>query len=306
MRVVIALGGNMLLRKGQKPSIATQQKNLKRSLTHLLPLFQSSEVVITHGNGPQVGNILIRVEESLGKAYALPLDVCVAESEGELGYLIQQGLHGVLARKGIQRNIIGVLTQVVVDGDDPAFMKPTKPIGPYLKPLQVRAYRKKGLAVGKTAKGYRRVVASPMPLEILEKKSILQFLSKKNIIIAAGGGGIPVVKKGKQYVGVEAVIDKDHASAVLAHAIGADLLVLVTDVPYAYLNYRNNQKPIRRVSKKEMQNYFDAGHFLSGSMGPKVGAALTFLRKKGRKVLITDPPTLSKALQGKGGTIITS
>lgn len=274
-------------------------------LQHILG--DEQQLLITHGNGPQVGFILTRVEEALGKAYALPLEVCVAESEGEIGYVLQQTLHNLTRGR---RAVATVLTQVVVDRNDPAFSCATKPVGPWFDSQQVAALQRAGIELVFDADGRgRRVVASPRPLEIVEISVIEQMLKLGVIVIAAGGGGIPVVKlEGKQQgqlEGVEAVVDKDLATALLAIGVNADQLVLVTGVEGVYRNFgASNAQLLHRTHPDELESLQAQGHFPVGSMGPKVEAAIQFVRATGKPAIICQPKDLAAAIAAQAGTIV--
>ena len=308
-KVVVALGGNSLIKKGEKPTISNQFKNTTNTLKALLQLINNkNKLVITHGNGFQVGNILIRVEQSLGKAYAIPLEVCVAESQGELGYLIEQSLQNILVKNKIKIPVVSILTQVIVNKKDSAFKNPTKPIGPFYTKYQANKLKKKGFkVVEQIGRGWRKVVASPKPEEIDDIKIIDTLLKNNSIVIAAGGGGVPVIKeKGKILHGVPAVIDKDLASACLANSINAKTLIILMSEPQAYLNYKKkNQKPIRTLTTKQAKEYLKQGQFPQGSMGPKIQAAINFIKKGGKQTIITSASHLKKALESKSGTTIT-
>ena len=293
MKIVIALGGNALLKKGDKQNISTQLSNARKALKSLLPIMKKNKTVITHGNGPQVGNILIRVARSKGRAYPIPLDVAVAESEGELGYIIEQSLLNLEPRV----NAVSILTQVQVDKKDKAFNDPAKPVGPFFR------QKKKGMKED-AGKGYRLVVPSPEPLRIIECNSIKKLLDSGFIVIAAGGGGIPVIKVKEGFKGIEAVIDKDKASSCLANDIDADTLLILTDVPCAYTDFRGKKRPIRSISANEAEHLLDQGEFAEGSMKPKIEAAIKFLNKKGRTAIITNPSKALEALRGGAGTTI--
>ncbi len=298
MLAVIALGGNALLQKGEKLSIETQEKNIRNAVKSIKEIAKRHSIVLTHGNGPQVGNIMIQVEAALGKAYPVPLHIAVAESEGEIGYLLEQALYNEL-----KKPIVSILTQVIVDKNDAAFKKPTKPIGPYYSKKEMTILRKKGYIMKKINGGYRRVVASPKPLRVVEAPVIRKLASMNVIAIAAGGGGIPVYKKHGLH-GIDAVIDKDLASACLAKSIGAKILLILTDVPCAYLNYgKKNQKAINKISMKEAKQLLAEGQFPAGSMGPKIEAAIGFA-EAGGKTIITNFSSLHSALKGKAGTTI--
>ncbi|MFH0949406.1 MAG: carbamate kinase [Candidatus Aenigmatarchaeota archaeon] len=303
--IVIALGGNALLRSSEKPTVSGQFSNAANAMKKIVSLARKYRLVITHGNGPQVGNILIRSEAALGKAYSLPLSVCVAESQGEIGYMIEQCLQNELAKRKIKKPVVSVLTQVLVDKNDPAFRNPTKFVGPFYNKKQAAMMKKKGLIIKKDSnRGFRRVVPSPKPLKIIEADTIKQLV-RNSIVIAAGGGGIPVYSKNGLH-GIDAVIDKDMASACLAKSIGAKLMINITGVRKVALNYEKpSQKSLTKMNIKEAKKYLNEGHFPPGSMGPKIEAAIDFLEHGGKKVIITSPGFLGKAIRGKDGTIIT-
>lgn len=304
MLIVIALGGNALLRRGEK-TMAAQFRNAAQAADPIAEISKRHRIVLTHGNGAQIGNILIRNELALGKAYKLPLSVAVAESQGEIGYVIEQSLMNVLQKKKIRKPVVSLLTQVIVDKNDPAFKNPTKPVGPFYSKKQAAKMRRRGLKIENFGDGWRRVVPSPKPKQILECKTIRDLAKKGNIVIAAGGGGIPVYREKGKMSGVDAVIDKDRASSVLAAGIKADAMLLLTGVDYVYLNYRkNNQRAIKKITLKEAEEYKKQGHFHTGSMLPKIEAAVSFIKHGGKKVIITSPSKAKKALQGKAGTLI--
>lgn len=306
-RVVLALGGNAFMATGRPLTMAGQLQFAHRALSALLPMLnQQTQLVITHGNGPQVGQILARVELALGHAYPLPLEVCVAESEGELGYVLEQTLYNLLAEQGCTRPIASLLTQVIVDATDPAFAHPTKPIGVFYQREQAEALTRAGFRLMEDAgRGYRRVVPSPRPLEIVELDVIRRLLELGVIVIAAGGGGIPVVRHDNQLQGVEAVVDKDLTAALLADRLDAQRLVILTDVPYACRWHRtSNEAPICRTDVAEVQRYIGEGHFAPGSMLPKMQAAAEFVTGSGRQAIITNLDSLAGAIQGAAGTIV--
>ncbi|MDP3917391.1 MAG: carbamate kinase [Nanoarchaeota archaeon] len=306
-KIVIALGGNSLIKKGQKPTISNQFKNTQKTLEQLIPIIKNNKVVITHGNGFQVGNILIRVEESLGKAYSIPLEICVAESQGELGYMIEQNLQNILNEQKIKRPVVSILTQVIVDKNDKAFKNPTKPIGPFYTKSQAERLKKDGFSITEQkGRGYRKVVASPIPKYIDDIKIIDTLLKNNIIVIAAGGGGVPVIKEKNKLKGVHGVIDKDLASACLATSINASVLIILTGEPCAYLNYKkSNQKQIRNLTIIQAKRYLKENHFPPGSMGPKIQSAINFITSGGKKVIITSSGNLKKAMKGQAGTTIT-
>jgi carbamate kinase len=263
-------------------------------------------VVLSHGNGPIVGNILIRNEAVRDQIPPMPLDVCGADSQGGIGYMMQQALQNELRRVGVDRTVVTVVTQVVVDERDPAFRRPTKPIGPFYAQERARLLAKeKGWTVTEDAgRGWRRVVPSPRPLEVVEIAAIRRLVSDQAIVIAAGGGGIPVSRQWDgSYHGVEAVIDKDLASSLLARLLGCEVLCIVTGVDRVSLHYgKPEQQEIACATAEELLRYAAEGHFPAGSMGPKIQAAVEFVRGGGREVVITSPPRLQDALEGKSGT----
>jgi carbamate kinase len=308
--LVIALGGNALVDAKSKGSVEDHIKNIEITSKMLLPLFEEDyDIVLTHGNGPQVGNILIQNEETAEKVPPMPLDVCVAESQGEIGYLIQQALKNMLRKKGIKKDVVTLVTQVVVDRKDPAFEKPTKPVGPYYTQEHARKLiksKKWKMHEDPGGKGFRRVVASPKPIAVLETRIILQLLLLNQIPIAAGGGGIPVfLKKDGSYIGIEAVIDKDLASARLAIDLKADKFIILTNVPYCYLNFKKkSQIVLREMNLDEAHTYLEQGQFSSGSMGPKVMAAVDYITNGGKEAFITNIENVIQAIEKETGTFI--
>lgn len=303
-KLVISLGGNAFAKAGESMSMSGQFAFAARTLAPLAALLESDrQVLLTHGNGPQVGYILTRVEEALGKAYALPLEVCVAESEGEIGYVLQQTIHNLTSGR---RPVATLLTQVLVDSDDAAFGHPTKPVGPWFEAEQVAALEREGIALVYDEEGRgRRVVASPAPLEIIELAVIRSMLEIGIIVIAAGGGGIPVVDNGGGLQGVEAVVDKDLATAMLATGLEADQMILVTGVPGVYRDFgRDTAQLLSRTHPAELEQLAREGHFPPGTMGPKVEAALQYVRATGRRAVICQPEDLARAIAGEAGTII--
>jgi len=300
----VSLGGNAFARPGGDLTMAGQFEFAARTLAPLAAtLSPDRQLLVTHGNGPQVGYILTRVEEALGKAYSLPLEVCVAESEGEIGYVLQQTLQSLT--RGA-RPVATLLTQVLVDAGDPAFGKPTKPIGPWFEPPQAQALAQAGmdLVYDKAGRG-RRLVPSPAPLAIVELPVIRQLLALGVIVIAAGGGGIPVIDSGKGMEGVEAVVDKDLASALLAIGVGAQQLVMVTGVAGAYTDFDTEKaRLISRTDPEQLAAWQAEGHFPAGTMGPKVEASIRFVRDTGGRAVICQPGDLAAALVGEAGTVV--
>ncbi len=305
--VVLAVGGNALLRPGDRGTAEEQMLRARETAENIYPLLRDFKVVVTHGNGPQVGAILLQNETAKDVVPPMPLDVCGAMSQGQIGYMLEQSFQNILEEKGIDREIVTVLTRVIVDENDPAFENPTKPVGPfYTEEEAKRLAREKGWhVVEDSGRGWRRVVPSPMPIEIVEKKVIRKLLDEGFIAIGVGGGGIPVIRKGRKLMGVEGVIDKDLASAVLARDIGADRLIILTSVDMVYLNFGTpEQRGIERMNVEEARRYMEEGHFKKGSMYPKIMASILYLESGGKEVLITSPEKLQDALRGNGGTWI--
>lgn len=302
--VLIALGGNALIRKGQKGTAEEQFENLKLPMRQIANLSKMYRIAITHGNGPQVGNLLLQ-QESCEGVPKMPLEIMVAQTQGQIGYMIESSLDTALMDIGIYNPyFVTVLTYVVVSEVDPAFKNPTKPIGPYYNEEQAA---KLPYNLIKTSEGYRRVVASPKPLTIVEHREIKKLLEMGFIVICCGGGGIPVVRKGRKFSGVEAVIDKDLASARLAEEIAADVLIIATDVNGAAISYgKPNQKMLRRTTLTQMKHYMQDGHFLTGSMKPKVEAIIQFFQKTENRAIICHLKDIEKALRGEEGTEITT
>jgi len=307
-KAVVAIGGNSILRVGQKGTISEQFANTAETVEHIADMIEASyDLVITHGNGPQVGDMLLRSEKTEELLYPLLLDICDSNTQGSMGYMIQQTLGNVLKKRKIKKSIVTVVTQVVVDRNDPAFKKPTKPIGSFYSKENAERYRKekKWNIIEDAGRGYRRVVPSPEPLEIVENEVIQKLVDDGVIVIAVGGGGIPVVKEKNFLKGVEAVIDKDLASSLLASNINAELLLISTNVEKVFLDYNKpNQKGINRMTVEEAKKYLSEGHFPPGSMGPKIVSGIRFLEKGGKEVIITSPECIGDALKNRTGTHI--
>lgn len=309
---VVAIGGNALLVEGQKGTIAEQIENalaMARQLAKMVKL--GWRVIVTHGNGPQVGFILLRSDRSADILPRLPLDICVADSQGGIGYIIADALQTAMTELGLDATATAVLTRCVVDTADPAFENPTKPIGPFMSKAEAETHRdEEGWhIIEDSGRGYRRVVPSPNPTKVLELNAIKTLVSAGHLVVAAGGGGIPVAEIGDGlYEGVEAVIDKDLASSLLAKELGADLLLISTGVPQVSINFKKpNQRALDEMTLAEARQYMAEGQFPAGSMGPKVQAAMRFLEGgTGSKVLITSPESVIDALDGKTGTWMTS
>ncbi|MBI0583705.1 MAG: carbamate kinase [Methanomassiliicoccus sp.] len=307
---VVAIGGNAILRKGQTPTMENQLGNLKETCRYISAMVASGyDITLSHGNGPQVGDILLQNEAARDQVPPMPLDVCVAESQGLVGYLFQQALTEELAALCCERIVPCVLTRVLVEEHDPAFSSPTKPIGPYYSAEEARRLMgEKGWAMGEDLSrgGWRRVVPSPRPVAIIEAASISRLVhSGDDLVIAGGGGGIPVVRRNGRMEGVEAVVDKDLASACLAKCMGVEELIMLTDVDGAYLDHGTpGERLLGSVSADEAERYLEEGHFPPGSMGPKVEAGIAFVRSGGRRAVITRPELLHTALSSKAGTQI--
>jgi carbamate kinase len=268
---------------------------------------QGWKVAITHGNGPQVGFILLRSELSSNVLHTVPLDSCGADTQGAIGYMIQQCLYNEFKQRRIKKSVASVVTQTLVEKNDPAFQNPTKPIGPFYDKEKAEKYRKeRGWDVMEDAgRGWRRVVPSPIPVKIIEQDVIKSLVNKGIIVIAVGGGGIPVIEQDGRLKGAEAVIDKDYASALLAIGIKADLFLISTAVEKVALNFgKPNQKSLNKITLAEAKKYLEQGHFPAGSMGPKIEAIISYLEQGGKEALITNPENLERALLGKTGTRI--
>ena len=306
--MLLAVGGNSLIRAGEKGTVGEQLENTRRTAAAVLGLIrQEYRLVITHGNGPQVGAALLRSERASDQVPGHPLDVCDATTQGEIGYLLQQSLYNELAKGGLRVPVVTVLTQVVVSRDDPAMQHPSKPIGPFYSRADAEERRRTlgWQIVEDAARGYRRVVPSPEPMDVVELEVIRDLVNDGVLVIAAGGGGIPVMRSNGGFQGVEAVIDKDRASALLASELGVDVFAISPDTDFVYLDYkRPGQRPILRATAAEMAAYLQAGHFPPGNMGPKIESALRFLRNGGKEVVITSYEHLAEAVAGGAGTHI--
>lgn len=307
---IISIGGNTLIRQGERGTIEEQFEHTGKCIASIARMAAGgSNIVITHGNGPIVGNIVIRNEAVKDIIPPMPLYICNADSEGGIGFMIQQSLYNQLNQLNIQRDAATIVTQVVVDEHDPAFSNPTKPIGPfYTKAETEKIQKEKGWAILEDSRrGYRRVVPSPRPLRIIEADVIRKFALDGVMVIAAGGGGVPVIEsEDGSLKGVDAVIDKDLATAVLAHAIGAETFIDLTSIDRVYIHFGEpNQAGLSRLTVSEARQYLAAGEFAPGSMGPKIEAAVEFLEDGGQEVIITMPELLEPTLNGKAGTRIT-
>jgi carbamate kinase len=306
--VVVALGGNAILQRGQKGTFEEQLANVYHTARQLAEMVLSGQwrIVVTHGNGPQVGNILLQQDAAKEVVPPMPMDACGAQSQGLIGYMIQQSLRNILAEKGRSDiPIATVVTQVLVDKDDPAFQNPTKPVGPFYSEEEARKLqREKGWQVVEDAgRGWRRVVPSPDPKAIVEREAIRMLVENRAIVIASGGGGIPVIEEAGKLKGVEAVIDKDLAGERLAEDVGADVFLILTDVDRVRLNYgKPDERPIDRMTAEEGKRYLAEGHFAKGSMEPKVKAAIRFVEAGGERAVIASLDQAVAALAGEAGT----
>ena len=306
---VVAVGGNSLIKDEKHKSVADQYAAACESMHHIADMIQAGwEVVISHGNGPQVGFILRRSELSRHELHEVPLDYCGADSQGAIGYMFQRALDNEFRVRGLAKPVATIVTQTVVDRNDPAFQKPSKPIGSFMTEAdgQVRRAKDGWVVVEDAGRGWRRVVASPIPKRIVEAPAIQALIKTGIVVVAVGGGGIPVIEdEHGDLVGVEAVIDKDFGSALLANMIGADLFVISTAVEKVALNYNKpDQQWLDRLTLAEAKQHFAEGHFAKGSMGPKIQAVVSFLERGGKQALITDPANIGKALAGTTGTWI--
>lgn len=298
--LLIALGGNALIQKGQKGTIEEQFANLRVPIRQIAKLSQDYKIIITHGNGPQVGNLLLQ-QECCTSIPNLPLEILVAQTEGQIGFMIESSLDEELMALGIDyRPLVSLITYVVVDQEDPAFKHPSKPIGPVFTEAEAA---KLEYPTVKTAKGIRRVVASPKPVTIVEKREIKTLIDNDFIVICCGGGGIPVVRHGRMFSGVDAVIDKDLASLCLAREIGVDIFLIATDVDGVMLNYGTaQQQKLKRLTVSGANDYLAQGQFPEGSMSPKVKACVEFIKMGGQRALICAVDAIEKTLHGKAGT----
>lgn len=307
-KIVVALGGNAILT--DDPSAAGQQAALRQTAQYLMDLIkQGNQVIISHGNGPQVGNLLLQQAAGDSEANpAMPLDTCVAMTQGSIGYWLQNEMQKALAEAGIDKSVVSLVTQVVVDPDDPAFKNLTKPVGPFLTQEEAEAAAKEtgDQFVEDAGRGYRKVVASPKPQDIVEAEAIKALVDQDIITISAGGGGVPVVKSGQAYEGVEAVIDKDFASAKLAELVGADYLLILTGVDNVYVNYNQpNQEKLEEVTVDQMKQWISEDQFAPGSMLPKVEAAIEFVENTpDAQAVITSLENVEAFFNGGSATVV--
>lgn len=310
--VVVAIGGNALATDSNTNWVKDQYERICQIAVNIVDIVQGGkDVVITHGNGPQVGFALRRGEIAYEVAgmYPVPLVNCVADTQGGIGYQLQQALTNEFIARGLNKKVATVLTQVEVSASDSSFENPTKPVGSFFTPEQTQEMQKKypdWIMVEDSGRGYRRVVPSPKPIDIVEKDIIKSLIDSGYVVIAVGGGGIPVIKTEiETYKGVDAVIDKDFATSLLADQIDATTLIITTGVPSVYVNFgKSNQKELKNITVKKMNQYVKEGHFAKGSMLPKVEASLVFLEKHNRRVIITDSESLTEAMKENAGTHI--
>lgn len=307
-KIVIAIGGNAIISEGQKGTVEEQYANINKMCPYIADLIEDGyRIILTHGNGPQVGNLLLQSEAAKDKIPVLPIDVCVSETQGQLGYMIKQSLDNLLRERNIKKDVVCVLSRVLVDENDSAFKEPTKPIGPFYSKEEADeiAKTKNYIMVEDSGRGYRRVVPSPRPIDIIEQSSVKTLADNGTIVITVGGGGIPVAEDNGALKGVEAVIDKDYASSLLANQIEADFLVILTGVPQVAINFgKPNQEFLSKMSLEEAKKYYEEGQFPKGSMGPKIEAGIEYLARGGKKVIITSLELLKDAIEGKAGTLI--
>ncbi|MEE2961593.1 MAG: carbamate kinase [Myxococcota bacterium] len=305
---VVAIGGNSLVLDQETGTIPEQFKNARNTCKHLSQIIQEGwDLVLSHGNGPQVGAMLRRSELAAPQIYELPLGVCDANTAGGIGYMLQQVLGNQFSYDGIDKKVVAMVTQVQVSTQDPELSNPSKPIGQFLskEDAQLKIEELGWTMVEDSGRGWRRVVASPKPKKIIEIDAIKALLQSGHVPIAAGGGGVPVVKRGKLLDGLDAVIDKDRTAGLLATQLKADLFIISTGVAYVEVGFHtNNAQKLREIRAPKLRELYDSGEFPKGSMGPKIEAALDFIEQGGKRVLITDPEHLSDGLKGKAGTQI--
>jgi len=306
---LIAFGGNAILPENQKGLQEEQMHQAQKAAELMVQIIKKGyELIVVHGNGPQVGNLLIQMEEAANKIPPFSLDVCDAMTEGSMGFMLEKAIINELRRQSIDKDVATIITQVVVDKDDPAFEKPTKPIGPFYPKFRAQqlSRQKKWTMVEDAGRGWRRVVASPIPVRIVEAEAIHKLVAAGFTVVGVGGGGIPVIEQENgDLIGVEAVIDKDFGSSVLATLIKADLFIISTAVEKVAINFNKpDQKWLDRITVAEAKQYITEGHFAKGSMLPKIQAILRFMEAGGKAALITNPENISRALKGETGTWI--
>ncbi len=306
---LIAFGGNAILPKGQRGLQSEQMKNASKAAKLMIHIVKKGyELIIIHGNGPQVGNLLIQMEESINKVPPFTLETCDAMTEGSMGFMLEKAIINELRKESLDKEVATLITQVIVDREDSAFENPTKPVGPFYSKYraQMLTKEKKWKMIEDSGRGYRKVVPSPKPIDIVPKRIIRELINSGKIIITAGGGGIPVIINNRGlFEGVEAVIDKDFASSLIASEVMADLFIILTNVDRVYLNFGTpEEKPLSEMTVEEAEEYFKQGHFPPGSMGPKIKASINYINKGGKEVLITSSNYLKSALINRSGTKI--
>lgn len=306
---LIAFGGNAMLSAKERGTAKEQYNNARKAAKLMVDIIKKGfELIIVHGNGPQVGNVLLQMESASDIVHPFPLDVCDAMTQGSMGYMLERAILNELRKQSIDKEVVTVLTQMIVDREDGAFANPTKPIGPFYNALRAKQLKKenKWIMVEDAGRGFRRVVPSPKPIDVVPKRAIRAMVEKGIIIIAAGGGGIPVFLNSRGYIeGVEAVVDKDFASSLIAREAGVELFIILTGVDRVMEHFgTKNARPVKEMDLNRAQDMLDKGHFPPGSMGPKISASIEFIKKGGKEVIITSAEKLRLALVGKSGTRI--
>jgi len=307
---LIAFGGNAILSENEKGLQSEQIKNARKAARLMIHIIKKGyDLIIVHGNGPQVGNLLIQMEESINKIPPFSLDICDAMTEGSMGFMLETAIINELRKNSLDKEISTIITQIIVDREDPDFENPTKPIGPFYSKYRAHmlAREKKWKMIEDSGRGYRKVVPSPKPIDIVPKRIIRDLVHSGKIVIAAGGGGIPVIINGRGFFeGVEAVIDKDFASSLLAREVKAELFIILTNVPFVYLDYGTDKETaINQMPVQEAISFQHQGQFPPGSMGPKIQAAIEYIQNGGKEVIITSANNLKAALINRSGTKIT-
>jgi len=308
---LIAFGGNAILPKDQRGLQSEQMKNSQKAAHLMIHVVKKGyDLIIVHGNGPQVGNLLLQMEESINKIPPFSLEVCDAMTEGSMGFMLEKAIINELRKNSLDKEVATLITQVVVDREDPAFENPSKPVGPFYSKYraQMLIRQKKWTMIEDAGRGFRKVVPSPRPIDIVPKRVIRDLVHSGKIVIVAGGGGIPVIINARGlFQGVEAVIDKDYAASLIAREVKANLFIILTDVNRVYLNYgKPDETPITTMTVEEAQEYLSQGQFPAGSMGPKIKAAIEYIQSNGKEVLITSASHLKASLINRSGTKIRS
>jgi len=308
---LIAFGGNAILPKDQRGLQSEQMKNSQKAAHLMIHVVKKGyDLIIVHGNGPQVGNLLLQMEESINKIPPFSLEVCDAMTEGSMGFMLEKAIINELRKNSLDKEVATLITQVVVDREDPAFENPSKPVGPFYSKYraQMLIRQKKWTMIEDAGRGFRKVVPSPRPIDIVPKRVIRDLVHSGKIVIVAGGGGIPVIINARGlFQGVEAVIDKDYAASLIAREVKANLFIILTDVNRVYLNYgKPDETPITTMTVEEAQEYLSQGQFPAGSMGPKIKAAIEYIQSSGKEVLITSASHLKASLINRSGTKIRS